>query len=87
MIRVGYITLKELRERVGKTRQTVWLDLKRRQIKPEGHSVSLAELHDKWPTLYRLLKLAETEIRCPKCTGPVVCECVACEFAFRPTGS
>ncbi len=81
----AFITLKEVRRLMRKDRKTVYRAFQRRGIKSEGRSVSLAELREKWPTLHRAIQVAATAIQCPRCSGPVVCECAACDFAFRPS--
>lgn len=77
-----YISMSELTEATGKSRRTVYSWLRRKAIVPEGHSVSLLELHEKWPEIYGSLMLRMGVPLCPECSSPTKCECSVCDWAM-----
>jgi hypothetical protein len=77
----AYISLADLTNKVGKTRRTVYTYLRRKHIRTEGHSVSMAELAEKWPEAYRSLMLAHRGGPCPECMSPTSCRCTVCTWA------
>lgn len=73
-----YISLADITKHADRDRTTIWRWMRRKGIRVEGHSVSIAQLQEKWPDMLKALAIVQPKPLCPCCAGEMMMSCTAC---------